>query len=140
MAKDLTESPVDRQNILNNSYAIAEIQHATKIKGIRFEGTVCLIKEQVAAFFEVDVRTIERYLEKYGEELGKNGYEVLRENRLKSFKMSVKEQFVTSTNGTKIFCTPGLTRKIIEKISRMPFAITWTWAISNIRSTRIKST
>jgi hypothetical protein len=102
MAKDLTESPVDRQNILNNSYAVTEIQNATKIKGIHFEGTVCLIKEQVAAFFEVDTRTIERYLEKYGEELTQNGYEVLRGKRLKSFKLSLKEQFGTDMNvGTK---------------------------------------
>jgi hypothetical protein len=39
--------------------------------------------EQIAAFFEVDVRTIERYLEKYGDKLRLNGYEVLRVERLK---------------------------------------------------------
>ena len=53
------------------------------------------MKEQIAAFLEVDVRTIERYLEKYGDELGLNGYEVLRGKRLKSFKLTVKEQFDT---------------------------------------------
>ena len=53
------------------------------------------MKDQIAAFFEVDVRTIERYLEKYGDELGLNGYEVLRGKRLKSFKLTVKEQFDT---------------------------------------------
>ena len=30
------------------------------------EGAARLIKEQVVLFFEVDARTIERYLEKYG--------------------------------------------------------------------------
>ena len=56
----------------------------------------------MAAFFEVDTRTIERYLEKYGEELTQNGYEVLRGKRLKSFKLSLKEQFGTDMNvGTK---------------------------------------
>jgi hypothetical protein len=59
-----------------------------------FEGAERLIKEQIAAFFEVDARTIERYLEKYGDELGRNGYMVLRGNRLKSFKKTVEEQFV----------------------------------------------
>jgi hypothetical protein len=102
MAKDLTESTVDRQNILNNSYAVTEIQKATQIKGIRFEGNVCLLKEQVAAFFEVDARTIERYLEKYSNELTNNGYEVLRGKRLSSFKKTLKEQFGTDIDvGTK---------------------------------------
>jgi hypothetical protein len=32
---------------------------------------------------------------KMGDELGLNGYEVLRGNRLKSFKLTVKEQFDT---------------------------------------------
>jgi hypothetical protein len=38
------------------------VQKAIHIKGIVFEGAVRLVKEQIAAFFEVDVRTIERYL------------------------------------------------------------------------------
>ena len=42
----------------------------------------------------MDARTIERYLEKYEDELGRNGYEVIRSNRLKSFKKAVKDQFV----------------------------------------------
>jgi len=53
------------------------------------------VKEQIAAFFEVYFRTIERYLEKYGDELELNGYDILRGNRLKSFKLTVKEQFDT---------------------------------------------
>ena len=68
MAKDLTNSPVDRQNVLNNPYAIKEIQKATHITSIKFEGADRLVKEQIATFFEVDTRTIERYLEKYGED------------------------------------------------------------------------
>jgi len=36
--KDLTVSQVDRQNILNNPYALQEIEKATRIKGIPFEG------------------------------------------------------------------------------------------------------
>lgn len=34
MSKDLTSSKIDRQNILNNELAIAEIQKQTRIKGI----------------------------------------------------------------------------------------------------------
>lgn len=38
-----------------------------------------------ANFFEVDIRTISRYLEQNGEELLENGYEVLCGKKLKSF-------------------------------------------------------
>lgn len=38
MSKDLTNSAVDRQNILNNPYALAEIEKAAGIRGIPFEG------------------------------------------------------------------------------------------------------
>ena len=36
MAKDLTNSKIDRQNILNNNYAIDEIEKACNIEGIFF--------------------------------------------------------------------------------------------------------
>jgi len=57
MSKDLTTSSVHRQNILNNPYALQEIEKATRITGIPFEGNTLVLKEQVAAFFEVTVRT-----------------------------------------------------------------------------------
>lgn len=98
MSKDLTSSAIDRQNILNNPYAIAEIEKATGIQGIPFEGKTVLLKEQVAAFFEVTPRTIDNYLEKNSEELRQNGYEVLRSNRLKEFKLLVKTQFANETD------------------------------------------
>ena len=74
MDKDLTSSPVDRQNILNNSYALQEIERATRIKGIPFEGKTVVLKEQVASFFEVTPRTIDNYIEKYSHELRQNGW------------------------------------------------------------------
>lgn len=57
IGKDLTTSAIDRQNILNNPYALAEIEKAAGIKGIPFEGKTVVLKEQVAAFFEVTPRT-----------------------------------------------------------------------------------
>ena len=100
--KDLTVSQVDRQNILNNPYALQEIEKATRIKGIPFEGKSVVTKEQVSAFFEVTPRTIDNYIEKFGEELRQNGYEVLRGNRLKNLKMSVREQYVNETDFVNI--------------------------------------
>ncbi len=98
MSKDLTNSAIDRQNILNNPYALAEIEKAAGIQGILFEGKTVLLKEQVAAFFEVTPRTIDNYIEKNGEELRQNGYEVLRGKRLKEFKLLVKSQFDNETD------------------------------------------
>ena len=69
MSKNLTNSSIDRQNILNNPYALQEIEKATQIQGIPFEGKTIVLKEQVAVFFEVTPRTIENYIKKYGEEL-----------------------------------------------------------------------
>lgn len=103
MTKDLTVSQIERQNILNNPYALQEIQKATSIEGIKFEDKIVLLKEQVADFFEVTPRTIEMYLAKYEEELKQNGYEVLRGKRLQTFKESMLNQFGTEINfGTKV--------------------------------------
>ena len=66
MSKDLTNSAVDRQNILNNPYALAEIEKAAGVQGIPFEGKTVVLKEQVAEFFEVTSRTIDNYIEKCG--------------------------------------------------------------------------
>jgi hypothetical protein len=89
--KDLTVSQVDRQNILNNPYALQEIEKATRISGIPFEGKIVVLKEQVAAFFEVDIRTVENYLAKHAEELAQNGYEIIQGNRLKDLKLRISE-------------------------------------------------
>lgn len=108
MSKDLTNSSIDRQNILNNPYAVAEIEKAAGIQGIPFEGKTVLLKEQVASFFEVTLRTIENYLEQHAQELSQNGYEVLRGNRLKSFKEVIKGLDVTETDFGNIAKTPQL--------------------------------
>jgi hypothetical protein len=100
--KDLTVSQVDRQNILNNPFALQEIEKATCIKGIPFEGKTVVLKEQISAFFEVTSRTIDNYIEKFSDELRQNGYEVIRGNRLKKFKMSVYEQDVNETDFVNI--------------------------------------
>ena len=93
MSKDLTNSAVDRQNILNNPYALAEIEKAAGIRDIPFEGKTVVLKEQVAAFLEVTVRTVDNYLEKYGQELRQNGYELLRGKRLQECKLAIQTMF-----------------------------------------------
>jgi len=100
--KDLTVSQVDRQNILNNPYALQEIEKATRLKGIPFEGKTVVVKEQVATFFDVSPRTIDNYIERYGEELRQNGYEVLSGKRLKLLKMKLSKQDVNETDFVNI--------------------------------------
>jgi hypothetical protein len=60
MATNLTDSSVTRQNILNNPLAVQEIQKAVGIKGILFENEYKFLKRQIAAFFEVTERTINK--------------------------------------------------------------------------------
>ncbi len=97
MSDTLAKSLVDRQNILNNPYAIQEIEKATQVKGIPFEGKSVLTKEQVAAFFEVTPRTIDNYIDQFGDELRQNGYEVIRGKRLQSLKLAVSSLDVNET-------------------------------------------
>lgn len=96
--KDLTNSNVARQNILNNSYTIEEIKRAVGVEGIVFEKQFRFLKNQIATFFEVDERTIERYLDSHDDELKVNGYDVLKGKRLKEFKLLVKEMQVSDIN------------------------------------------
>ena len=100
--KDLIVSQVDRQNILNNPYALQEIEKAAQIQGIPFEGKRVVTKEQVAAFFDVTPRTIDNHIERHGEELRQNGYEVLRGKRLKSLKLEILKQGANETDFVNI--------------------------------------
>lgn len=98
MAKDLTTSQLDRQNILNNDLAIGEIQKQTGIQGILFEDKVRFTKTMVATYFDVDIRTIERYVSDNSDEVYKNGYEVIKGQKLKKFMKCVIEQDVPDIN------------------------------------------
>ena len=99
----LTNSSIERQNILNNQYALSEIRKATDIECIELNNDYYITKELVADFFEVDIRTVERYLEKHHKELAKNGYNILRGKSLKEFKIALKKQFAPDINvGNKI--------------------------------------
>ncbi len=95
MKKDLTVSQIDRQNILNNSVALKEVERALGIKGILFENEMKFTKKKIAEFYEVEERTIERYLENNMNEVGENGYEVLRGKRLKTLKKELKKPDVS---------------------------------------------
>ena len=98
MAKDLTVSRLDRQNILNNELAIEEIQGKSGMAGILFEDKIFVTREMTAAYFDVDIRTISRYIEQNTEELFQNGYEVLKGKRLKAFLEIGRDYFAKDIN------------------------------------------
>ena len=98
MSKNLTTSKLDRQNILNNEKAIDEIQKQTGIQGIIFENKVYFTKMMVSTYFEVDVRTIERYVSENVEELSSNGYEIIKGKRLKNFIDEIEKMDVPDIN------------------------------------------
>ena len=103
MSKDLTTSRLDRQNILNNDLAVEEIQESVEIKSVPWNERLYLTKELVAAFFNVDIRTIERYISNFSDELKANGMEILKGKKLESFICAYNDTFATDINvGHKI--------------------------------------
>ena len=56
--KDLVNSNVARQNVLNNKYALEEMQKAIGLRGVIFVGELKFTKQQLTSFFEVTDRTI----------------------------------------------------------------------------------
>ncbi|MGE0587458.1 MAG: DNA-binding protein [Cyclobacteriaceae bacterium] len=91
MTKDLTNSEVDRKNVLNNNLAISEAYNQVGFHGVLFENKYRFTKQQVAQYYEVDVRTIERLLESHGKELGESGYELITGSRLRKLKTAFLE-------------------------------------------------
>ena len=85
--KDLTISNIERQNVLNNRFAVSKIREHLNIEGMLFEGEYRFTKKMVADFYEVEERTIERYLEKYSDELSANGYILCKGKLLKELKL-----------------------------------------------------
>jgi hypothetical protein len=108
MSGDLTTSAVARQNILNNPFVLTEVEKAAGLRGIPFEGTHVVLKEQVAAFFEVTVRTIETHCADHAEELAESGYGVVRGARLKALKEAINASDVPEANFGNILKTPQL--------------------------------
>lgn len=86
MKRDLTQSAIDRQNILNNVQAIEVISSKLGFSGLLYNDEYKFTTKMVADIYDVDVRTIKRYVENFEEELGHNGYVVLKGTKLKEFK------------------------------------------------------
>lgn len=105
MAKDLTTSVIDRQNILNNPFAIKAIRENLDIKFVNFNGTLVTTKQKTAEFYGVELRTIELCMKAHEEELRTNGYRVLQGEDLQEFKLACGSEidFATKTTVLGIF-------------------------------------
>ena len=76
------------------------IQEALEIRPLEFEGRYVLTKQMVADYYEVDERTIERFLEANKEELEHNGYFLCKGNSLKEFKLRFASDIDVATKTT----------------------------------------
>lgn len=97
MKKDLTTSNLDRKNILNNNVAIQEVYHQVGFFGFKHDGKFRFTKQQLADYFEVDIRTIERTVENHKNEVIESGYEIYTGIKLKDFKDKIFD-FVKKVN------------------------------------------
>jgi len=103
MSKDLISSRIDRQNILNNEIAIDEVRTTVDIACVFWNEKYYFTKEMVATYFDVDIRTIERYISNFSEELSANGLEILKGKYLQDFILEYNKTFATDINvGRKI--------------------------------------
>jgi len=84
--KDLTSSNIDRQNILNNPVVLSNLRDYFGVPGMLFQEEYKYTKQQISEFYQIDIATIERYLENYEKEFKHNGYVVLKGKNLKEFK------------------------------------------------------
>lgn len=102
MAKDLTTSQIERQNVLNNGLAILRIQQTIGIRTLEFQGKYYLTKQMVADFYEIDVRTIDNYLATYEDELKHNGYILCKGKMLKEIKLYFAHEIDFASKTTQL--------------------------------------
>ncbi len=100
--KDLTNSNIQRQNILNNKYAIQRIQEYVGLEGMLFEGEYRFTKEMVTEFFNIDISTLNRYLANHETELKHNGYILSKGKQLKEFKLQFGHLINKTTKTTAL--------------------------------------
>ena len=95
---DFTTAQLQRQNILNNRYALQAAEQHLQLGGVVFQGQTVFTKQQVMALFEVSDATVERYISNHGEELKANGYQLLKGKTLKEFKDLVDVSLINEGN------------------------------------------
>lgn len=90
--KSLTKSQVSRQNILNNKFAMQDLQNEIGLQGVVFQNELKFSKKQIASYFSIEERTIGYYLVNHSTELTENGYKILKGKDLKDLIDAVNAQ------------------------------------------------
>jgi len=129
MNNDLTTSDISRQNILNNNYALEKVELHLALGGITWKEERIFTKAKVAQIFQVDKRTIDRYLEQNKSELDKNGYKVLKGQEFKEFK-----DYVYDMNVADMLRTPSLGVFSFRAVLNLAMLITESVKAKSIRS------
>jgi hypothetical protein len=83
---DLTTSSHQRQNILNNHFALQAAEQHLGLGGVAYNGQTVFTKQQVTVLFDISDATVERYITHHGDELRANGYLLLKGKKLNEFK------------------------------------------------------
>ena len=131
---NLTTSKVARQNILNNFYALQDIQNELGLQGVVFKNEFKFIKKHVADFFGVEERTITYYLNSNNEELTSNGYTILEGQKLKDFISSIEQQFPNDDKWNIPKRTPKLSIFNFRALLNLAMLITRNEKAKQIRS------
>lgn len=99
---DLATSQHQRQNILNNRFALQAAEQHLALGGLAYDGQTVFTKQQVTALFEISDATVERYIATYSNELRGNGYEVLKGKKLQAFKQLVGATLIDEGTKTSV--------------------------------------
>jgi len=129
MTKDLTTSDISRQNILNNDYALEKVELHLALGGLTWKDERIFTKAKVTQIFQVDIRTISRYLEQNKNELNKNGYRVLKGQEFKEFK-----EYVSDMNVADMLKAPSLGVFSFRAVLNLAMLLTESERAKSIRS------
>jgi len=129
MNSDLTTSDINRQNILNNDYALEKVELHLALGGLTWKDERIFTKAKVAQIYQVDKRTIDRYLEQHKDELKRNGYRVLKGEEFKKFK-----EYVYDMNVVDILKSPSLGVFSFRTVLNLAMLITESDKAKSIRS------
>lgn len=99
---DLTTSQHQRQNILNNHFALQAAEQHLALGGVDFDGQLVFTKLQVMMLFDISGATVERYIGSNGDELRLNGYLLLKGKKLKQFKDLVDATLINEGTKTSV--------------------------------------
>jgi hypothetical protein len=118
-------SQIDRQNILNNTNALAEVKTPVGISRNSFESRSVPLKGQIAAFLAISPRTVDNDLANFADEPRQKGYALLHGKRLHQLSLSRQAtfgheaHFVTKSTvpGTLDFLALRSSRKIAAQLA-----------------------